>query len=77
MGVAGLHRLMSHMDSIMNARVIIAIAGMEGALASVIGGLADCPGDCGADEYRIRGHPSEVSLRSFSMLTPARAASVW
>ena len=42
-GVAGLHRLMSHMDSIMNARVIIAIAGMEGALASVIGGLADCP----------------------------------
>ena len=40
---AGLHRLMSHMDSIMNARVIIAIAGMEGALASVIGGLADCP----------------------------------
>ena len=42
-GVAGLHRLVSHMDSIMNARVIIAIAGMEGALASVIGGLADCP----------------------------------
>lgn len=42
-GVAGLHRLMAHMDSIMNARVIIAIAGMEGALASVIGGLADCP----------------------------------
>ena len=42
-GVAGLHRLISHMDYIMNARVIIAIAGMEGALASVIGGLADCP----------------------------------
>lgn len=42
-GVAGLHRLVSHMDEIMNARVIIAIAGMEGALASVIGGLADCP----------------------------------
>lgn len=42
-GVAGLHRLVSHMDSIMSARVIIAIAGMEGALASVIGGLADCP----------------------------------
>ena len=34
---------MAHMDSIMSARVIIAIAGMEGALASVIGGLADCP----------------------------------
>ncbi len=42
-GVAGLHRLLSHMDEIMGASVIIAIAGMEGALASVIGGLADCP----------------------------------
>ncbi len=42
-GVAGLHRLLSHMDEIMTARVIVAIAGMEGALASVIGGLADCP----------------------------------
>lgn len=42
-GVAGLHRLLSHLDEIMNASVIIAIAGMEGALASVIGGLADCP----------------------------------
>ena len=42
-GVAGLHRLFSHLDEIMSAKVIIAIAGMEGALASVIGGLADCP----------------------------------
>ena len=42
-GVAGLHRLLSHMDEIMTASVIIAVAGMEGALASVIGGLADCP----------------------------------
>ena len=42
-GVAGLHRLMAHLDDIMSASVIIAIAGMEGALASVIGGLADCP----------------------------------
>lgn len=42
-GVAGLHRLLAHLDEIMCARVIIAIAGMEGALASVIGGLADCP----------------------------------
>ncbi len=42
-GVAGLHRLLSHLDDIMNASVIIAIAGMEGALASVIGGLAACP----------------------------------
>ncbi len=42
-GVAGLHRLLAHSEDIMSARVIIAIAGMEGALASVIGGLADCP----------------------------------
>lgn len=42
-GVAGLHRTLAHMDEIMSATVIIAIAGMEGALASVIGGLADCP----------------------------------
>lgn len=42
-GVAGIHRLLSHAQLIMSARVIIAIAGMEGALASVVGGLADCP----------------------------------
>lgn len=42
-GVAGLHRVLSHLDEIMGASVIVAIAGMEGALASVLGGLADCP----------------------------------
>lgn len=42
-GVAGIHRMLAHMDLIMDASVIIAVAGMEGALASVIGGLADCP----------------------------------
>ena len=42
-GVAGLHRMLAHLEEIMSASVIIAIAGMEGALASVIGGLADCP----------------------------------
>ena len=42
-GVAGLHRTLAHLDDIMSASVIIAIAGMEGALASVIGGLAECP----------------------------------
>ncbi len=42
-GVSGIHRLLSHMDQIMSARVIVAVAGMEGALPSVIGGLADCP----------------------------------
>ncbi len=43
MGVAGLHRTLSHMDDIMDASVIIVIAGMEGALASIVAGLADCP----------------------------------
>ena len=42
-GVAGLHRALSHLDELMSASVIIAVAGMEGALASVVGGLADCP----------------------------------
>jgi len=42
-GVAGLQRLLSHKEEIMSASVIIAIAGMEGALASVVGGMADCP----------------------------------
>ena len=42
-GVAGLHRTLAHLNDIMGASVIVAIAGMEGALASVIGGLADCP----------------------------------
>lgn len=42
-GVAGLHRLLSHRDQLMNASVVIAVAGMEGALASVVGGLVDCP----------------------------------
>ena len=42
-GVSGVHRLLNHMELIMDATVIIAIAGMEGALASVVGGLADCP----------------------------------
>ncbi len=42
-GVAGLHRLLSHGRDLMTARAVVAIAGMEGALASVIGGLVDCP----------------------------------
>ena len=42
-GVAGLHRLLSSLDELMSARCVVAVAGMEGALASVIGGLVDCP----------------------------------
>ena len=42
-GVAGLHRLLNNIDVIMKARVVIVVAGMEGALASVVGGLVACP----------------------------------
>jgi NCAIR mutase (PurE)-related protein len=42
-GVAGIHRLLSRLDRLMAANVIIVVAGMEGALASVVGGLTDRP----------------------------------
>ena len=42
-GVAGLHRLLGHLEKLQNANVIIVVAGMEGALASVVGGLVSCP----------------------------------
>ncbi|GHV48338.1 1-(5-phosphoribosyl)-5-amino-4-imidazole-carboxylate carboxylase [Clostridia bacterium] len=42
-GVAGLHRLLAHSGELMSANVVVAVAGMEGALASVIGGLVSCP----------------------------------
>lgn len=42
-GVAGIHRLMEKLDLIRGARVIVVVAGMEGALASVVGGLVDKP----------------------------------
>lgn len=42
-GVAGIHRLLHYKDEIFSANVIVAIAGMEGALPSVVAGLAPCP----------------------------------
>ncbi|MGQ9523674.1 MAG: nickel pincer cofactor biosynthesis protein LarB [Armatimonadota bacterium] len=42
-GVAGLHRLLDSLDVLMNANVIVVVAGMEGALASVVGGLVRVP----------------------------------
>jgi NCAIR mutase (PurE)-related protein len=42
-GVAGLHRLLGKMDVIMGASVIVVVAGMEGALPSIVGGLVDKP----------------------------------
>ena len=42
-GVAGLHRLLDRVDDVMDADIIVVVAGMEGALASVIGGLSGKP----------------------------------
>jgi hypothetical protein len=42
-GVAGIHRLLAHMDLLRQAKAVVAVAGMEGALPSVIGGLVACP----------------------------------
>ncbi len=42
-GVSGIHRLIDNAKVLADARVVIAVAGMEGALASVVGGMVDCP----------------------------------
>ena len=42
-GVAGIHRILPHLDTLRNATAVIAIAGMEGALPSVLGGFLACP----------------------------------
>lgn len=42
-GVSGLHRLLSRLDTIQSANCVVAVAGMEGALASIMGGLVDKP----------------------------------
>lgn len=42
-GVAGLHRLLAHVENLQNSRAIVAVAGMEGALPTVVGGLVSCP----------------------------------
>lgn len=42
-GVSGIHRLLAHVDAIQQANCVVAVAGMEGALASVIGGLVSRP----------------------------------
>ncbi len=42
-GVAGIHRLLRHRDQFTGADCIVVVAGMDGALPSVVGGLVDCP----------------------------------
>ena len=41
MGVSGIHRLLGNLEAIQSANCVVAVAGMEGALASVLGGLVD------------------------------------
>ena len=53
-GVAGLHRLLAHLDRITSADAVVVVAGMEGALASVIGGLTSAPGRGRAHQRRLR-----------------------
>ena len=53
-GVAGLHRLLGERERLDAARVIIVVAGMEGALPSVVAGLVERAGDRRADEHRLR-----------------------
>ena len=73
-GVAGLHRLMAHRQTLLKARVIVAVAGMEGALPSVVAGLTDCPvigvptsvgyGAGAHGQARPAGHAQLLLLRS-------------
>lgn len=53
-GVSGLHRLLSKLDGIQEANCVIAVAGMEGALASVIG-AGQQAGHCGSNFRRLWG----------------------
>ena len=52
-GVAGIHRLLSRRHILEEARVIVAVAGMEGALPSVVGGLVDVPSNRSSNICRI------------------------
>lgn len=61
-GVAGIHRVMNHKDELVNASIVIVLAGMEGALASVIAGLIPSP---------VIAVPTSVGYgASFNGLTP-------
>jgi hypothetical protein len=61
-GVAGLHRLLAHRRQMETARCIVAVAGMEGALPSVVGGLVSCP---------VIGVPASVGYgTAFGGVTP-------
>ena len=52
-GVAGIHRLLSKREAIARANCVIAVAGMEGALGTVVAGLVEKSGHCGSDLGRL------------------------
>ena len=43
MGIAGIHRLLAHLDVLFDADVVVAVAGMDGALPGVVAGIVGCP----------------------------------
>ena len=74
-GVAGLHRLLAHTDTLRSAHVIVAVAGMEGALPSLVAGLVDVSSRCPRAWATAR--TSAESPRCSRCSTPAPAASAW
>ena len=56
-GVAGVHRLLGEADALASADAVVVVAGMEGALASLVGGLTPAPGRRRAHERRLRRQP--------------------
>ena len=73
-GVAGLHRLLAHREQLRGARVVVVVAGLEGALPSVVGGLDRPAGDRGADQRRLRRPLPRAWRRCSRCSTRARRA---
>ena len=72
-GVAGLHRLLAQRDRIAEADVVVAVAGMEAALPSVLGGLVGAPADRGPDQRRLRLEPRRAVTAWLAMREQLRA----
>ena len=76
-GVAGLHRLLRRRSEIQEAHVAVAVAGMEGALASRRGWTGGHPGSGGADQRRATERTSRACPRSSPCSTPAPPTWRW
>ncbi len=71
-GVAGLHRLLAYREQLTTARVLVVVAGMEGALPSVVSGLTDCP-VIGVPTSTGYGHGGRGEAALLSMLNSCAA----